>query len=641
MKLDDVATRAANELREAGEQARFTARSPAFTGRSVNAFTTIAVGAIAILAIGLPLWLLTQNGDSPAPLQPAEEPSDGVDGVLTIAGEDFPVGDLVDSFSEQLMYWPAPQPMPSFDTTAFGEHQPLHLLQPSVPDPDILNNPSIYLGNLGENSLFLTKGFHEEDSSLANETMRCLWIGGSFTLCADVGSVSGHPYEIGTIAAWIGVPNGTSVVALRSGNMPLGWQQTQSRVAVIQVPGTIAAVAAIGEHGLTFIALDASGQELLTVDLGQGRPTTAVTLPEDTSVTTTTSEPPVPQPTVIEPTTGRWVRTNPNLGGLLVDTRDLIWDGEAFYVLTRVGFGDVRIWRSADGLDWVEYPMFGPVGTLDGPRSLLAAGDRLIAGGHRDGIATVWVYETGSPWREIPLGPGVIRFLAEIDGRFIAFGTSAAPGPSGLTDPHHAVIWASEGDAGTWDQFAGPEVFGDDSTAAGLTTGPSGVIALSQSGPDLTTVAVAVSADGITWREAETNLPQMHILSLAEHDGGLAILSSRASVWRSTDGTEWAPTELHSIEGSIGTQGLALLGDRLLLAGGVNYVPPGSEYNATFPRVWLTDDGSSWMHLGPTDGVFAEEGIAYMVAASTDHVVMVGESGGPDEWAIFTFDPDD
>jgi hypothetical protein len=55
MKLDDLATRAAGELREAGRQARFSVRSPA--GRRLRLWPALAAAAVLVLLGSTLLWL--------------------------------------------------------------------------------------------------------------------------------------------------------------------------------------------------------------------------------------------------------------------------------------------------------------------------------------------------------------------------------------------------------------------------------------------------------------------------------------------------------------------------------------------------------------------------------------------------------
>jgi len=131
--------------------------------------------------------------------------------------------------------------------------------------------------------------------------------------------------------------------------------------------------------------------------------------------TATTVTLPVPAPI-----TGSWSQTNPDLGGLLVQVRDLIWDGEAFYLLLRVGFGDLIVWRSAEGIQWDQYSQIGTSGTLDGPWHLVSADGRLLAGDfplrqlrmvqvwidiHRDELMADWELAVAGdePFRIAPL----------------------------------------------------------------------------------------------------------------------------------------------------------------------------------------------------------------------------------------------
>ena len=622
MKLDDLAHRAATDLRRSGEAARFAASSPARTSPITRIRTAVLVLAAAALAIGLPLSILiSRDGDS----RPDPASLSGPTESIMIAGIEYPVGELVDSFSTQQMYLPHLQPDPSFDTANLGDRMVLPLMDPTVSDDRILNGPSIYLGEVGADSAFLTDNAEFGGEEHERPASACVWIGDE-RICSVPGA---GPWTFrsgsGTFAMWVGVPDGTAAVVVSDDSGPLGWQVPRSQSVVLSVP-SLAVVAT---------ALDHDGQGLVSFDLSD--PNVPVTVPALLGATV----PPQSEP-VIETTPGQWVRTNPDLGGLLVQSRDLIWSGEAFYVLTRVGFGDVQIWRSEDGMTWAEYPTFGPVGTLDGPWALTTSGEALIAGGNREGEATIWVYGPDSGWVETTLGHGMVRFLATTGDTIVAFGDDRAIDPNGTATPRRAVMWTSGDQGATWQQVALPAFVSEEglrdgsSTSLGLADGPGGLIAISAAGE----LRVHRSIDGYTWDLAETDLSGF-VVSLTSDESGYLVQHDDGRIRRSFGGIHWVDVPQPAFtEGTPMMDGVGLYAGVVHLFGGVNFVPPGSEYNATFPRLWFTIEDGLWSHLGPTDGLFAEGGVIYGIAANNTTVVAVGESGLPDQWAIFTFTPE-
>lgn len=264
MKLDDLAHRAATDLRRSGEAARFAASSPARTSPIKRIRTAILVLAAAALAIGLPLSILISRDGDPLP-DPAS--SSGPTDSIMIAGVEYPVGELVDSFSTQQMYLPHLQPDPSFDTENLGDRMVLPLMDPTVSDNRILNGPSIYLGEVGADSAFLTDNAEFGGEEHERPASACVWIGDE-RICSVPGA---GPWTFrsgrGTFAMWVGVPDGTAAVVVSDGNGPLGWQVPRSRSVVLSVP-SLAVVAT---------ALDHDGQGLVSFDLSY--PNVPVTVP--------------------------------------------------------------------------------------------------------------------------------------------------------------------------------------------------------------------------------------------------------------------------------------------------------------------------------------------------------------------------
>lgn len=356
--------------------------------------------------------------------------------------------------------------------------------------------------------------------------------------------------------------------------------------------------------------------------------------------TSTTDTRPLPAPI-----TGTWSQTNPDLGGLLVQVRDLIWDGEAFYLLIRVGFGDLMVWRSVDGIEWVEHSQIGTSGTTDGPWHLVSADGRLVAGGRRGLVATVWVEEGANSWREVVVAPsGAIRELVQYENRLVALGHVPAWEEGSEAPPtRHGVIWVSS-DAEAWAEVAGVETFGEESYPSDLVEGPSGLLTIAvqgtvfgPSGPR--TNRVVTSIDGLEWVAHDPvglALTQIDTVS-GESSGYLAAGIFDVPVLHSADGIEWSPlfSALPGSAGSVQLSDAEMLRDRLVVSGSVFVDPGGGAFNYSLPGVWVYLGDDRWSLLGES-AWFEQPGYTYRVVTAPDRLVVFGETG-TDDWALFTF----
>lgn len=363
---------------------------------------------------------------------------------------------------------------------------------------------------------------------------------------------------------------------------------------------------------------------------------------DPTTATTVT----LPAPAAI---TGSWSQTNPDLGGLLVQVRDLIWDGEAFYLLLRVGFGDLIVWRSADGIQWDQYSQIGTSGTLDGPWHLVSADGRLLAGGRRGLVPTVWIEDGANRWREVEVAPsGAILGLIEYRDRFVAVGHVPA-WDEGIEAPpaRHGVIWVSS-DAETWTEVAGVEKFGNDSYPSDLVEGPSGLLTISvqgmfgPSGP--ATRRVVTSGDGVDWMVRDPvglALTQVDAVSGTSSgylaSGYVAMGIFDIPVFHSEDGIEWSP-EFSALPDSAGTPSISdaeLFRGQLVVSGNVFVDPGGGAGNYSLPAVWVYLGDDRWTSLGTAEW-FDRPGYTYRIVTAPDRLIVIGEHGG-DDWALFTF----
>jgi hypothetical protein len=224
----------------------------------VAVFVAVVGVSIAIGRVGSTSDVVGSAPDVAGSTVPPTTGAPAVDGHVVIAGEAFPVDGLVGPFAGAPMYFGAPAPSPSFDTSSLGSELRLEFDQAKVADPDVLNGPTIYVGEAGDVSVFVNQ------RPLDGGPGKCLWMGGTPQLCGDSGAFefsepqdapsSGGPL----FGAWLGVPDGTSVIVLRSDGVVLGWQQPVGGVALVPLPE-------LGVYELA--ALDQAGTKLGAVEV--------------------------------------------------------------------------------------------------------------------------------------------------------------------------------------------------------------------------------------------------------------------------------------------------------------------------------------------------------------------------------------
>lgn len=177
------------------------------------------------------------------------------DGTVLVAGDEFRVEGLVEAFSEVPMYFGQASPSPRFDTSLLGEEQPLVFGEVKVADADVLDGPTVYVGEVDNESVFV----NSQPSNTG--VVKCLWIGPTPRFCGDWGAfeLSAAPARGGPVyGVWLGVPDGTSVVVLRDGGTLLAWQRPVGDVTLVALPG-------LGVYELA--ALDEVGGEIEVIDI--------------------------------------------------------------------------------------------------------------------------------------------------------------------------------------------------------------------------------------------------------------------------------------------------------------------------------------------------------------------------------------
>lgn len=241
--------------------------------RLVVARTGLVLAGIVVFAglFGVSL-LLGPNADRPQATQPTAE----VDGTVLIAGDQIPVGDLVEAFSEGPMYYGVTPAQPTFDTSPFGDEVRLEFGQVKVADPDAWDGPTIYIGEYLGESIFLNEG------PFGGVRTKCLWIGPTPQLCGDGGSIPllAPPRPGPQLGLWLSVPDGTSIVVLEQDDATLGWQSPVSGVALFPLPG---------EDTYQLVAMDRNGNEINQIDVTFSSDTLgSAPDPNDPTTTTTT-----------------------------------------------------------------------------------------------------------------------------------------------------------------------------------------------------------------------------------------------------------------------------------------------------------------------------------------------------------------
>lgn len=360
--------------------------------------------------------------------------------------------------------------------------------------------------------------------------------------------------------------------------------------------------------------------------------------PSSTSTTTTVPE------VVVELPTGTWQRTNPDLGGLIVITRDMIWDGDNFYLLTRIGFGDVVVWQSTDGVEWARHSQIGTASTMDGPQGLTSVSGQLIAAGWRDGNALAWIHEGAGRWTEVEVGEGVIDQLVFFGGNYVAVGRAFSPSDPGQSPyDNYPMIWSSW-DGYTWTETVGAGDFESVRGLGGLAVGPVGLLAIAfaSDNRDNSISAVVTSTNGIDWVSHQpTGLDDFwQVNRITGNAQGYAASGSTnnqddSPILVSSDGVNWKAIGSPEIpDGEIvDWGGISTLGDLIVVSGSI------PNNNEGFPRVWAYRGAGTWDVLGSGDW-YEEPGHAAPMVSGNGRLVVRGSEGGPDGWSMYTFIPD-
>ena len=308
--------------------------------------------------------------------------------------------------------------------------------------------------------------------------------------------------------------------------------------------------------------------------------------------------------------------------------------------LVAVGFLDRDIsadaWLSADGRTWariVDFPSAEgsqAVAVTDGPHGIVAVG-------HEGTHAAAWRSDDGRTWEPATDGPAL---HADMQIQMTAVTSTpdgyAAVGYLGsLAGPIEARFWWSP-DGRDW-TLAGDGADVAASRATAVVAGPDGgFVAVGATGDarDADGSADWTSPDGQTWSRATIGALREGVMRAVTSAPGVGFVavgsdasSTRAMVWRSSDGRTWdvAPdaASLDNFGLKIEMHDVAWDGARFL-AGGHRL------FGTQFPTglLWVSTDGLTWDRANESAAL--SQGRISGVTAGGPGLVAVGTYGSPD-----------
>lgn len=267
-------------------------------------------------------------------------------------------------------------------------------------------------------------------------------------------------------------------------------------------------------------------------------------------------------------------------------------------------------WRSPDGGIWwrtadqpgFEHAAFQDVAWARG--ALVAIGyDDSDPGGTRK--TRIWTSRDGAAWTVLPQDtvPKDTQLNAVVGtaNGFLAAGVATTDG-----DREHGVVWRSD-DGATWAPATGDDAaFGNAGLSDIVDTG-AGLIGLAAFRPDL--------------------------------------YGFRPALWRSDDGTQWAP--IAPSENAFGSDGAAVA---QIIAGGPGYIAVGTTIDTTSPQdptsqqlwpptdgaIWTSRDLQSWERVEPGRALFggeSQEAVRSVVAVRDGFVAFGVTEGGAAAWS--------
>lgn len=263
------------------------------------------------------------------------------------------------------------------------------------------------------------------------------------------------------------------------------------------------------------------------------------------------------------------------------------------------------------------------------------AGSRLIAAGfdpgenrRQDGV--IFASDDGFNWVRLAEGDpalttGTVLIYGIVEGGpgVVAVGMSCEDEGFPCESGPHPTVWTSV-DGTTWTRTPNdPEVFGEIGSMEDVVLTDHGIVAAGVLGEfdGVGTASIWFSTDGTDWARVWDGSPDTELLALATRPDGLIVGvgsavnqfgEAVAAVWASTDGRNWeriAP-ETADFGSQIGRG--VYMSD--VAAGPTGFVAVGTE-GGTRVAIWQSHDGRSWTRIDTADQPFGATGALSSVAA--------------------------
>ncbi|MGO9976493.1 MAG: hypothetical protein ACLP01_27530 [Solirubrobacteraceae bacterium] len=364
------------------------------------------------------------------------------------------------------------------------------------------------------------------------------------------------------------------------------------------VTGVVALLPTIGipAAGTGVLAWDASAD---TLSWRGGPPVTVDPL---TSATYTLPEP-NPPGSIIVTVTGAalpagsaadtlTVTSSPATAGLGDLTRDTARAADEFDGNMYVGLGvrdthDGEVWRSADGVNWVQaaLPGFGqPAGTVQHIDSFIVYDGQLYAG---TDTGQIWRTSDGSRWTLATVTPGFdanVTAFADFNGQLYA--NQANSGPGGVFSSPDGTSWSNvltfdHDEYAHYLQVFNGSLFSSSGSYDGILGPGAGEI--------------WSSSDGTTWQPAAGDgfgdPDNTDVSGLAVFGGDLyaATFNSAqgAQVWRTSDGQNWQMVATNGF----GDPDNTIIHELIVFD---NELYAGTEDDVQGGEIWRIADGTDW-----------------------------------------------
>ncbi len=219
---------------------------------------------------------------------------------------------------------------------------------------------------------------------------------------------------------------------------------------------------------------------------------------------------------------------------------------------------------------------------------------RTVAVGSAGGVTSgyprpcAWLQRPNGTWQASPLCAGTtigeLRQVVATDAGFVALGTEAEPSTS--LEPTVAG-WVST-DGLSWDRASFPTSVDE---ILGLVVAGHRIVALGLSSDRRS--SVHSSSDGRDWRLDFTFPKGSAVSSIAYGDGQFVASDEARYPWRSADGRHWSVADDGPTVRSVIWNGDGFVATPQM-PGAIPYGVDAKPGHPVRPRLWTSDDGSSW-----------------------------------------------